>query len=208
MTMIHVALLSAVMALSTSPIAGGPPSAAAQAGASAAQAPHTFKIGERIEAWITVEWLPVTLVQIGGGPWADSPYLVEYGTPIGGIQPTRWLSATHVRPLPKPAPAAPPGGPRPGRYIILSYGANPASPIRLGEIELRAGGTYRYTAVGGRLLGSGRYTFDAAKRVVVWQDGILKEQGWTGTFTVEREGKTHQIRLMRTTIAVNSIDGR
>ena len=278
MTMIHVALLSAVLALSaTSPIAGGPPSAAAQAGAGAAQDPRQLEIGQRIEAWITVEWLPVTLVQIGGGPWADTPYLVEYGTPIGGIQPkrwlsakhvrplskpepppppapavkagerieawitaewlparlvrigggpwadapyqveygtpiggiqpTRWLSARHVRPLPKPAPAAPASGPRSGRYIILSYGANPASPIRLGEIELRAGGAYRYTAVGGRLLGSGRYTFDAAKRTVVWQDGILKDQGWTGTFTVERDGKTHQIRLMRTTIATNSTAG-
>jgi hypothetical protein len=31
---------------------------------------------------------------------------------------------------------------------------------------------------------------------VIWQDGILKEQGWTGTFTIERDGKTHQLRLV------------
>ena len=208
MMMMKVAMLSAVLALPVcAQLDAGQQASAAQAGA-AVQGPHQFKIGQRIEGWITAEWLPVTLVEIGGGPWPDAPFLVEYGTPIRGIQPKRWLSAKDVRPLSKPAPDTSATGPRTGRYIVLSYGANPASPIRLGEIELIPGGTYRYSAVGGRLLGSGRYTFDAAKRVVVWQDGILKEQGWTGTFTVEREGKTHQIRLMRTTIAVNSIDGR
>ena len=167
--------------------------------------PPAVRVGDRVEAWITAEWLPVKLVQIGGGPWADSPYLVEYGTPIGGIQPKRWLSARYVRPLAKTPPDTSAAGPRLGRYVILSYGT-PSNPLRLGEIELVAGGAYRYYANGGRVLGTGTYRFDATKRAVVWQDGILKEQGWTGTFTVERNGKTHQIRLMRTTIAVNSVD--
>jgi hypothetical protein len=162
------------------------------------------KVGDIVEGWITVEWLPVRLAQIGGGPDPAFPYLIEIGEPIGGIQPKRWLAAQHVRPRRRPdAPAA---GPRTGRYIILSYGANPASPLRLGEIELAADGAYRFLNVNGRVLGSGKYRYESAERRVIWQDGILEERGWTGTFTIEREGKTHQLRLMRTTIAVNSID--
>jgi hypothetical protein len=186
-------------------LAASPQAPSRQSSAAPAANPHNFRIGQRIEGWITAEWLPVTLVQIGGGPWADSPYLVEYGTPIRGIQPKRWLSARDVRPLAKTPPDTSAAGPRLGRYVILSYGT-PSNPLRLGEIELVAGGAYRYYANGGRVLGAGTYRFDATKRAVVWQDGILKEQGWTGTFTVERNGKTHQIRLMRTTIAVNSVD--
>lgn len=170
------------------------------------QTPERFKVGQMVEGWITAEWLPVKLVQLGGGPNPDSPYLVEVGAPIRGIQPKRWLGARDVRPLSKPLPpdaAAP--GPRLGRYQILSYG-NPSNPLRLGHIELVTGGIYRYHNAGGRLLGTGRYRFDLATSSVVWQDGLLEEQNWTGTFTIEREGKTHKIRLIRTTIAVNSID--
>jgi len=168
--------------------------------------PPDVKVGEMVEGWITAEWMPVRLAQVGGGPDPAYPYLVEIGEPIRGIQPKRWLAARDVRPLSKPTPDTSVSGPRLGRYVILSYGANPAAPLRLGEIELLAGGAYRFLNINGRVLGTGKYTFDPAAKSVVWQDGILKEQRWTGTFTVEREGKTHKIRLMRTTTATNSTD--
>jgi hypothetical protein len=170
------------------------------------QATRQFKVGDRVEGWITAEWLPATILQIGGGPDADSPYRVTCGAPIRDIQPTRWLPARYLRPLSKPLPAsAAAGEPRLGRYQMLSYG-NPSNPIRIGHIELVSGGAYRYYNAGGRQLGTGKYAFDATRQNVVWRDGLLREQGWTGTFTIEREGKTHKIRLMRTTIAVNNTD--
>lgn len=105
----------------------------------------------------------------------------------------------------KPVAERPSTEPRLARYQILVY-SSPTNPIRLGQIELVAGGTYRFYAPGGRLLGTGCYAFDPEKRAIVWRDGLLKEQGWTGTFSVERAGKTHKIELKRGTIATNSID--
>ena len=172
-----------------------------------ARTPGAWRVGDRVEAFITVDWLPATIVQIGEGPFPDDPYLVRYGQPIGGIYPTRWLGPDGIRPVSDETEAATvAAGPRLGRYTILSYG-NPAQPpIRLGVIELLPGGTYRYHDGGGRLLGEGRYAFEAAANAVQWRTGTLRDQGWGGVFTVERDGKTHKIRLVRSTIAVNSLD--
>ncbi|MEO6740017.1 MAG: hypothetical protein ABIP20_07185 [Chthoniobacteraceae bacterium] len=41
---------------------------------------------------------------------------------------------------------------------------------------------------------------------MTWLSGPCKHDGWSGTFTVEREGKTNEIRLARTTIATNTIE--
>jgi hypothetical protein len=96
-------------------------------------------------------------------------------------------------------------GPRVGRYRILSYGLGNA-PLHLGEVELLAGGRYRVTLPGGRVNGEGRYDYDPATATVRWLSGRYKDEGWGGGFTVEREGKTHQVGLREGTIAVNSTD--
>ena len=167
--------------------------------------PPAVRVGDMVEAYINIEWMPARLVKVGGGPFDDSPYLVEYGTPIRGIQPIRWLSADYIRPRSPAAPVQPAAGPRLGRYQMLSYG-NPSNPIRIGHIMLLAGEKYEFYSPGGELLGTGRWVFIASEQEVVWHSGLLQEQGWGGSFEVRREGKTHQITLMRGTIATNSID--
>jgi hypothetical protein len=165
-----------------------------------------WRVGDRVEAKIAdVDWMPAVVTQVGGGPWKELPYLVEFGNKIGGFQPRRWLDDARIRAV-KPPAAPSAAGPRLGRYIVLSYG-NPAyPPIPLGRIELLEGGAYRYYNGGGSLLGEGKYAFDGAVSAVQWQSGPLQGQG--GAFTVEREGKTHQIRLKASAIAANSTDSR
>ena len=68
-----------------------------------------------------------------------------------------------------------------------------------------ASGTYKAYLPGGKLSGEGRYTYNAADQKVTWQSGPYVDV-WGGAFTVEREGKTHKIRLKSTTIATNSTD--
>lgn len=170
-------------------------------------APRDWQVGDAVEAYINVDWLPAKIVQIGGGPFADDPYLVKYGQPIGGIYAKRWLGFDDIRPMAsEPEVEAHVGGPRSGRYTILSYGNPTQPPIRLGTIELLTGTAYRYLDAGGHLLGEGEYAFITGSSSVQWRTGILSDQGWGGEFTIEREGRTHKIRLMRSTIAVHSTD--
>jgi hypothetical protein len=96
-------------------------------------------------------------------------------------------------------------GPRPGKYLIQSYGAS-GYPLVLGHFTLEPG-TYKSFLPGGKLAGEGRYDFDPASQTVKWVTGPFVGQ-WGGEFTVEREGKTHKIRLKRTTIATNSTDSK
>ena len=187
-----------------------PPSAAVRA-TPPAPAPNTsegqWRVGDQVEAWITAEWLPATILRIGGGPFPEDPYLVQYGKPIRGNYANRWLNSDDIRrPKAGSVVTAQAPVPRLGSYTILSYGNPTSPPVRLGRIDLIAGGLYRRHDAGGRVLGEGQYAFDAAAGAVQWLSGPLKDQGWSGTFTVEREGKTHKIRLMRTTIATNSTD--
>ncbi|MDQ2746922.1 MAG: hypothetical protein M3T96_06660 [Acidobacteriota bacterium] len=96
--------------------------------------------------------------------------------------------------------------PRSGKYDVLSYGADPNNPLRLGYFELSSGGKYKFYQMGGKSVGGGDYRFDAASNTVEWTSGIFKDNGWGGAFEVDREGKTHKIRLTRTTIGTNSTD--
>ena len=51
--------------------------------------------------------------------------------------------------------------------------------------------------------------FDATADIssaVQWLSGPCKDSNWSGTFTTEREGKTHKIRLRSGTIATNNAD--
>lgn len=98
--------------------------------------------------------------------------------------------------------------PRLGKYNMLSYGAVDRPPLYLGHIELQAGGKYRISRTSkADYYGEGTYSFDAATSTVTWLSGPCKDAGWSGTFTIEREGKTHKIRLRPTTISTNSTDG-
>ncbi len=96
-------------------------------------------------------------------------------------------------------------GTRPGKYIILSYGATNRPPLVLGYVVLEGGTTYKVFLPGDKPAGNGEYSYDAANKAVVWKTGpYVKEFG--GGFEIDREGKTHKIRLKRTTIATNSTD--
>lgn len=97
-------------------------------------------------------------------------------------------------------------GPRPGQYRIQSYGATSAPPLYLGYVVLEKGGVYKVFLPGDKAAGEGRYEYDPPTKTVIWKDGPYKT--WGGAFTVEREGKTHKIRLKRTTIATNSTDSQ
>ncbi len=105
------------------------------------------------------------------------------------------------------AGAAAGGGPRLGKYNINSYGATNRPPLFLGHIELQAGGKYRISRrSSGEYYGEGAYSFDSAASEVKWLSGPCNDDGWSGKFTIERDGRTHKIRLKSTTIATNSTD--
>lgn len=103
--------------------------------------------------------------------------------------------------------AAPKEGPRLGKYLIQSYGAVGRPPLYLGAVMLEEGGKYRVLLPGDKAGGEGTYEYDDANKAVVWKDGPYKDDGFGGAFTVEREGKTHKIRLKSTTVATNTSDG-
>ncbi len=97
------------------------------------------------------------------------------------------------------------GPPREGKYRIMTYGATTSPPIFLGSFVLAAGGAYKAYLPGDKLSGEGSYTYDPATQTVTWKSGPYAGV-WGGQFTVEREGKTHKIRLKSNTIATNSTD--
>jgi len=96
-------------------------------------------------------------------------------------------------------------GPRLGKYRILSYGAVSKPPLVLGSFVLSEGGKYQAFLVGDKPLGEGTYSYDAAKRAVTWKTGPYVNE-WGGDFEIDRDGKTHKIRMKRTTIGTNSSD--
>jgi hypothetical protein len=96
------------------------------------------------------------------------------------------------------------GSPRMGKYKIFSYGRVSAPPLYLGAVVLEEGGTYKVLLNGDKPGGEGKYAYDAGKKAIVWKDGPYKDDNFTGEFTIEGEGKTHKIRLKKTTIATNT----
>lgn len=98
-------------------------------------------------------------------------------------------------------------GPRPGKYKIFSYGATNKPPLYLGCFVLGGDGSYEAFLPGDKPLGKGRYEFDGKKSEVSWKSGPYEKE-WEGKFTSERDGKTHKIRLKRTTIATNNTDDK
>lgn len=95
-------------------------------------------------------------------------------------------------------------GPRAGKYRILSYGATGRPPLFLGSVVLE-NGSYTAYLPGDKSTGQGTYRYDASTHTVTWVSGPYAGQ-WGGDFSIDREGKTHKIRLKSTTIATNSSD--
>lgn len=117
------------------------------------------------------------------------------------------IAAMAAFPLAAARGEGPDDAPRLGKYRILSYGAVGKPPLVLGSFELKKGNVYEVFLPGGRSTGEGTYAFDAAAKAVVWKTGpYAMEKGWGGAFEVDREKKTHKIRLKRTTIGTNSLD--
>jgi len=166
-----------------------------------------FKVGDKVEAY-NIDWYRATIVEIGSGNMAGY-YKVHFDAYSSAID--QFIRASNIRVQPGQRAAAAgtvianAAGPRPGRYRVLSFGAS-SIPIMLGELELLGGGRYRSTLSGGRAVGEGSYDYDAASGNVRWLSGPYKTDGWGGAFTVERDGKTHKIRLRGGTVAVNSTD--
>jgi hypothetical protein len=81
--------------------------------------------------------------------------------------------------LPLPANDTAPAGaggntPDLGKYRCYAYSTATAPPILLGEIDLRAGGSYS-----GHNL-EGRYSYDAASWTLNWISGWMKENKFGG----------------------------
>jgi hypothetical protein len=169
-------------------------------------AAETWKVGDKVEAWNSA-WYPAEIISVGTGEHAGQ-FMVHYdGFSKASDQ---WIFARNIRARPaaktdaaKAAETA--AGPRPGKYGVYSYGA-PPSRIYLGDIELAADGTYRANQPGGKSLGEGKYRYDAPNHMIIWMSGPYHGSEWGGAFEVSREGKTHTIRLRRSTIATNSLD--
>ena len=200
-----------------------------------ALAAPVYELNERIEVNTLGSWDRAVIIDVGtAGGEHEGEFKVHYdGYPASY---DRWLRAVYFRKVAggAPASAAPAGagttgvptasagsgttaiapasvaagaGPRLGKYNINSYGAVGRPPLFLGHIDLQAGGKYRISRrSSGDYYGEGAYSFDAATGAVQWLSGPCKDDGWSGTFTIERDGKTHKIRLKSTTIATNSTD--
>jgi hypothetical protein len=100
--------------------------------------------------------------------------------------------------------AAADSGPRNGKYLIMSYGAPSRPPLHLGYFVLD-GGKYKAYLPGDRLSGSGEWQYDGAEKTVIWKSGPYAGV-WGGKFEVDRGGKTHNLRMKRSTIGTNSTD--
>lgn len=196
------------------------------AGTAPAPAPKPgYQLHERIEVSTTGAWDKATVIEVGTlGGEHEGEYKVHFDGYASSYD--RWLLPVYFRKMAggepatptksAPAAAVPPAAPaashsatapRPGKYNIHSYGAVGNPPLFLGHIELQEGGKYRISRrSSGEYYGEGTYSFDAATASVTWLSGPCKDDGWSGMFTIEREGKTHKIRLKRTTIATNSTD--
>jgi hypothetical protein len=93
-----------------------------------------------------------------------------------------------------------------GQIKHFAYGAVGRLPLFLGHIEVQAGGRYRISRKSsGDYDDEGTYSFDAATSSVKWLSGPCQDDNWSGTFAIDPEDKTNNIRLKRTTIATNRV---
>lgn len=159
---------------------------------------QTFQIGNKVEIYNSGAWYKGSIVQIGSGNY-DGYYYVHYDQ----YSQNQWIKAANIRLL-DASPILAASGPRNGTYIILSY-ANATNPIRLGYFDLKDG-NYIYYDLSKKQIGTGSYMYDTASKMIIWKNGPFKEAKWNGSFEIDRNGKTHKIRLNSVTIGSNSTD--
>jgi hypothetical protein len=157
--------------------------------------------GDAIEAWDT-GWYKARVLEIGTGEH-HGYYLVRFDGYSSASD--RWVQAKNIRVAPRPNSSAPP---RAGKYLIMGYGGNINNPIHIGYFILSGGNQYRYYNMGNKLLGAGRYRFNATSKEVRWLSGPFKKANWGGKVEISRQGKTHTITINRATIGTNSTDSR
>ena len=160
---------------------------------------QTFHVGDKVEIYNSGGWYKGSILEIGSGSM-QGYYSVSYD----GYNQPQWMKAANIRLQKAATVQAANTAPRNGSYIILSYG-NPNNPIRIGYFELN-NGKYTYMGMDKKILGQGTYTYDAKTRSVQWTSGPFKNFKWGGGFEIDREGKTHKIRLNTVTIGSNSTD--
>ncbi len=158
---------------------------------------QNFKVGDKVEAYNSGAWYKGTISQIGANSYKGY-YYVQWEKYSQG----QWIKETNIR-LYKNATINS-IAPRNGIYIILSYG-NPTNPIRIGYFDL-INGQYNYYNAAKKIIGKGSFTYNANNKTVVWTSGPFKDAKWNGVFEIDREGKTHKIRLNNSTIGANSTD--
>lgn len=179
--------------------------------------PASFRVDDRVQTNVNgLGWINGTVIEVGSGAQAGKVKVHADGYP-GEF----WVRATMtsaIRSLAGESPVAKRAArasaaldqaeattaPRLGKYLVMSYGAS--NPLHLGYVELRAGGSYRYLNMGGAATGQGRYEYDGGTASVRWISGPVLENKWGGQFDITREGRTHTLRLTRSTICTNSVD--
>jgi hypothetical protein len=159
---------------------------------------QAFNPGDKVEVFNSGGWYAASIVKPGTNDF-QGYYYVQYEKYTQG----QWIAAKNIRRAGN-AMVNTAAGPRNGTYIILSYG-NPANPIRLGYFDL-GNGTYIYYNLAKKAIGKGKYSYDKDHKTLRWLSGPFKDANWGGSFEIDREGKTHKIRLNAATIGSNSTD--
>ncbi|HWJ25977.1 MAG TPA: hypothetical protein VNS32_05510 [Flavisolibacter sp.] len=159
---------------------------------------QNFTVGQKVEGWNSGEWYKGTITQIGADNYKGYYYVQWDKYTVG-----QWVKASNIRTLKNETNTAA-VSPRNGRYIILSYG-NPTNPVRIGYFDLN-NGQYTYYNLAKKQIGQGSYSYDSKSKMISWKTGPFKDAKWNGAFEVDREGKTHKIRLNSATIGSNSTD--
>lgn len=161
---------------------------------------QAFQVGNKVEIYNSGGWYKGSILQIGTGDYKGYYYVHN-----DQYSQSQWIKESNVRLLKTAAANSDIAkGPRNGEYIILSYGS-PTNPIRIGYFQLKDG-QYIYYNMSKKVLGHGSYTYNSKSKNVEWENGPFSEAKWAGNFEIDREGKTHKIRLNRVTIGSNSID--
>jgi hypothetical protein len=180
--------------------------------------PGSFQVNDRVQTNANgLGWIKGTVIEIGSGSQNGKVKIHADGYPDDF-----WVRATMssaIRKLAGESPAAEKSArgnaaldqaeattaPRPGKYLVMSFGAG-SNPLHLGYVELTAGGSYKYLNMGGTTTGQGKYVYDGGTATVRWISGPVFENKWGGKFDITREGRTHSIRFTRTTLCTNSMD--
>lgn len=160
---------------------------------------QNFNVGDKVEIFNSGGWYKGSVVETGSGNMAGY-FSVKYD----GHTQLQWIKASNIKIQNRPDDANNTSGPRNGTYIILSYG-NPNNPLRLGYFQINNGEYTNYN-MAKKILGKGAFVYNSNNKRILWTSGPFKDENWGGSFEIEREGKTHIIRLNRVTIGSNSTD--